>query len=353
MNSTELEQYYDDGHRCKGAGYLRFILMAFMCFWNYGFPEPTGVLSAISGFAAPAFFILSGYFVLVEDMEKRQKKTERKMKRSILFLAAMIVLNIIVNVIVCLIKNISVTISKRIIFNFVVLNLWPLPIGNSIWFIQSLVYAYIIIYIADWLGLMKYYKAVMIMTFVFMLFTGEFAGIIHFNILGYRFIPGNWLTRALPYLLLGKYLREKSEILFRINNWIYAILFVAGAGLSVGEIILLGKTGFLVYQGHLIGYGIMAVAVCGMALSNPEANRSRITYCGTALSGIVYLLIDPIYFIIGLVMKNINISFVQYFGGIAALLLCIVISFIMSESFIARAFFTRWDNNGYVLSSDQ
>ena len=353
MNSTELEQYYDNGHRSRGAGYLRFILMAFVCFWNYGFPEPTGLLSAISGFAAPAFFILSGYFVLVNDKEMRQKKTERKIKRSVLFLVAMLVLYIIVNVIVCLINDISVTISKRTIFNFVVLNLWPLPIGNSIWFIQSLVYAYIIIYIADWLGLMKYYKAVMIMTFVFMLFTGEFAGIIHFNILGYRFIPGNWLTRALPYLLLGKYLREKSEILFRINNWIYVVMLVAGAVLSVGEIILLGKTGCLVYQGHMIGYGLMALAASGMALAHPDAFSTRITYYDTSLSGIIYLLIDLIYYIIGIVIGDINISFVMYFGGITALLISLIISFTLRKNSITRVFFTNWNNNGYVLSSDQ
>ena len=352
LNSAEIEQYYYEGHRCKGAGYLRFVLLAFMCFWNYGFPEPTGFLSAISGFAAPAFFILSGYFVLINDKEMRQKKTERKMKRSLLCFGAMLVLYIIVNVIVCLISNISVTISKRTIFNFVVLNLWPLPIGSTIWFIQALVYAYIIIYIADWLGLMKYYKIVMILTFIFMLLTGEFAGIIHFGILGYYYIPGNWLTRALPYLLLGKFLREKSKLLFRIKNWIYLIILVAGAALSLGEIILLGRTGFLVYQGHMIGYGIMALAVCGIALSTPDAFSLRISYYDTAISGIAYMLIDPFYYIIGLIVGHFNMAFVVYFCGIAALLLSLVISFILRKSIIARMFFTSSDNNGYMISLD-
>lgn len=65
-------------------------------------------------------------------------------------------------------------------------------------------------------------------------------------------------------------------------------MFIAGAALSLGEIILLGRTGFLVYQGHMIGYGIMALAACGMALSRPDASRSRLTYYDTALFGIVY-----------------------------------------------------------------
>ena len=46
-----LEDYYESGQPCIRAGYLRVILMAFVCFWNYGFPEPTGIVSAVSGFA--------------------------------------------------------------------------------------------------------------------------------------------------------------------------------------------------------------------------------------------------------------------------------------------------------------
>lgn len=356
LTSTETERYYLRGHRCRGAGYLRFVMLAFMCIWNYGFPEPTGFLSAVSGFAAPAYFILSGYFVLIDDKELRLKKTERKMKRSIMCFGAMFVLYLIVNVIVCLISHISVTISRRTIFNFVVLNLWPLPIGSSIWFIQALVYAYIIIYIADWLDLMKYYKVVMILCFIFMLLTGEFAGIIHFNIIGYRYIPGNWLTRALPYLLLGKFMREKSEWLFNISKskrkkWVYIVLIIIGALLSIGEIVLLARKGCLVYQGHMIGYGIMAAAACGLALSKPKAKKTRVTYYDTALSGLVYVLIDPVYYITGLIIGRFNLEFVLYFGGMTALILCAAAAYLLRNSIIAKKLFTSRDNNSFRKSS--
>ena len=352
LNTEELKSNYNSSECCRGAGYLRFILMAFVCFWNYGFPEPTGFLSAISGFAIPAFYILSGYFVLTDDKNDRQKKTERKMKRSVLCFAAMFVFYLIINVIVCYANNISVTLSRRTIFNFVVLNLWFLPVGSNIWFIQALFYAYIIIYAADWLGLMKHYKPVMVLTFIFMLLTGEFAGVIHFSILGYTYIPGNWLTRALPYLLLGRFLREKSETLFNIKTWVYVMLLIVGAVLSLGEIILLGRTGFLVYQGHMIGYGIMAFSACGLALTAPEMISTRITYYDTALSGLIYIFMDPLYYAIGLIVGRIDLGVVLYLGGIIALVASIVLAFILRKSIIARAFFTL-NNNTFELKDTE
>lgn len=340
MSEEGLENYYENGHTCCGAGYLRFFLMAFVCFWSFGFPEPTGFLGAISGFAIPCFFILSGYFVLTNKKEERLKRTQRKIKRSLKCLACMFVFYLLLNIAVCIIGKISVTVSLRTVFNFIVLNLWPLPVGSNIWFIQSILYAYILIYIADKLNLMKYYKTVLILSLVLMVLVGEFAGLIHFNILGYQYIPGNWLTRAIPYILLGKFLREKNNSLFKINTWKYIFFFVIGAVLSLAEIIILGRIGFLVYEGHMIGYGIMAFSACGLAVSNPKAKSSHLTNYDTALSGIIYIFMDPIYYVMGLIAGYENIGYFSYFGGLLALISSILLSLLLRKSFIATQFFS-------------
>ena len=54
--------------------------------------------------------------------------------------------------------------SRRSWFNIVVLCTWPFPIGETIWFIQSLLYARIILFIMDRIGLMRHYKIVLIVT---------------------------------------------------------------------------------------------------------------------------------------------------------------------------------------------
>lgn len=336
---AQLEDYYSKGFRNTGAGYLRFILMAFVCFWNYGFPEPTGIVSAISGFAIPCFYILSGYFILPSDMELSTKRTVRKIKRSALCMAFMFLVYLLINIIVCVIKHISVKVTKRVIFNFLVLNLWPLPIGSNIWFIQAMLYAYIVILIAHKLGMMKFYKPVLIITLIIMLLTGEFAGLIHFNVLGYNYIPGNWLTRALPYILIGKLIRDNEDRLLKSKMWKCLLITVVGALLAIGEIVLLGKTGLLVYEGHMIGYGVMAVAVCCMALSKPMGHLNPITYFDTELSGVIYLFIEPIYYALGLIAGKDNFGLFAYFGGIAAYLVCIMLAFAFKNSRLIKAFF--------------
>ena len=354
MNSEDLENYYERGHSCRGAGILRFVLMAFVCVWSFGFPEPTGFLNALSGFAAPCFFILSGFFVLVGNKEDRIKKTKRKIKRSLLCFGFMIVLYTIMNIIVCIIGKISVTFSLRTIFNFIVLNLWPLPIGTNIWFVQAMLYTYALIYIAEKLNLMKYYKTVLVISFIIMLLFGEFAGAIHFDFHGYQYIPGNWFTRALPYMLLGMLMREKNDILLKINDWQYILLIFVGAVMAISEIILLGQSGLLIYEGHMIGYAVMAFSACGLAVTNPKAIQMNIsiTRYDTAFSGMIYIFLEPIYYALVLFFRGEDIDIFTKYLGIAAFLLSILIAVILKKSFIATIFFSKWDERRYRKIKD-
>ena len=101
----------------------------------------------------------------------------------------------------------------------------------------------------------------LVITVLAMLLMGEFAGVIGFNFLGYPYIPGNWLTRALPYLLLGRLLREKRESLLNIPKFIHIIQFVIGGGLVILELFVLARNDLLLYKGHMMGYGVMALVV--------------------------------------------------------------------------------------------
>lgn len=344
QTKAQLEAFYSEGYRSCGAAYLRVILILFVYFWNYGFLESTGVLSAVSGFAIPCFYILSGYFILTGDRKKSTEKTKRKIKRSFLCLAFMFVLYITINLIVCRDRMSMSIFSPRTVFNFLLLNLWPLSIGSNIWFMQAMLYAYIVILIAEKLGLMRFYKAVMILLFIFMLLSGEFSRLVHFDILGYQYIPGNWFTRALPYILLGKFLREKQDIILRTSAWKFIAVWIIGAGLSLGEIILLGQTGFLEYEGHMIGYSIMALAACGLALSRPLGSERKLTAFLTRfdpiLSGLIYILIDPVFYIIGLSLGSGYITLFTRFGGLAAYAISLLLALMLKKTKLFRAFFS-------------
>ena len=340
----QLEAFYSQGFRNCGVAYLRLILMAFVCFWKFGFPEPTGLFSAISGFAIPCFFILSGYFILPDDRRKRTEKTKRKIKRTFLCFGFMLIIYLAVNAVLFGPQQLAASFSPRNLFNALVLNLWPLSIGSNIWFIHAMLYAYAVIYLAEKLKLMRFYKAAMLLLLVFMLLSGEFAGLIHFNLAGYQYIPGNWLTRALPYILLGRFLREKESFFLRIAAWKYLAVWIVGAGLSLDEIVMLGRNGYLTYEGHMIGFGLMAAALCGLAISKPlgseNAFTSLVTHFDPVLSGIIYMLLDPLYYLIGLLAGSGNLEIFSRFGSLAALAASVLLAFLLKNTKLFKAFFS-------------
>ena len=325
------------------TGYLRLILMLFICFWAFGCPEPSGIVASLSGFAIPAFFILSGYYVLDNKRNVRMEKIVRKIKRTALCFAFVFLFYVAINVVVMLMYQMELIFSLRLLFNFVVLNLWPLPVGDNIWFIQSMLYAYIIIFIADKLKLMRFYKIFIPILIIIMLLTGELSGTLRFNILGYPYIPGNWLTRALPYILIGRLLREKKKSVMKVQFWKYLIAFVIGGVLVIAEIFGLAWFEFLRYDGHMFGYGIMAVAVCGLAISIPINRPNRIIHFDSAISGIIYVLMNPIHFVLGALLLEKYQNFVMLLGGLSAFLISFILALILCGTLPGRVFFTNWD----------
>lgn len=325
------------------TGYIRLILMLFLCFWAFGCPDPTGIVASISGFAIPAFFVLSGYYVLENKRDERMEKTLRKIKRTAFCFAIVFLFYLAINVAIIFLFHLKFEITKRAIFEFFVLNLWPLPIGDNIWFIQAMLYAYIIIFLLDKLKLLKFYKIFLIILIVVMLITGEFAGSLRFNILGYPYISGNWLTRALPYILLGRLLREKKRSLMKVQFWKYLIAFVVGGGIVLLEKMALGLTGVLIYTGHMLGFGIMAVALCGLAISIPIGSANRIIHYDSAISGLMYIFMNPVYYFLVILLKARYSNFVTLLGGLAALLISFFLAFGLAGTLPGRVFFTNWD----------
>ncbi len=206
-----------------------------------------------------------------------------------------------------------------------------------------MLYAYIIIFIADKLKLMKFYKIFIPILVIIMLLTGELSAMLRFNIFGYQYIPGNWLTRALPYILIGRLLREMKKSVIKIQFWKYLIAFVIGGVLVIAEILGLGWFDCLRYQGHMFGYGIMAVAVCGLAISIPIERPNRIIHFDSAISGIIYILMNPIYYGLFILLIRDHLDFIRLLGGLTAFLASFLLALILCGTLPGRVFFTNWD----------
>ena len=315
-----------------GADRLKLLLMPAVCVLSFGLPGTAG--SAVRDLcrAAPlAFYILCGFFVLTEDEEERHQKLRRVIRSSGIFFAALSVFYLGLNALVFALQDVNWVgdvLTKRVLFNFIVLCVWPFHTGECLWFIQSLFYAWVILWFLDLRGHLPFFVLpLFIVTTILMLLIGEFAGLIHLNLLGYAYIPANAVTRALPYLLLGALLRRHSERFLSVNPLLWGGLLVLGIILALTEILFLSYTGKLVYVGHTIGYGLMALALSCIALAHPEEELDPVFRHARCLSRFIYAFHQPVGFFLPLVLALFGerlASVVLSFGGIAVFIFTLV-----------------------------
>lgn len=342
MDENRLSDFYNDEKvRSATVDKLKLWLMPFVFFTLLGFPTSYGgYVTTFSNFTAQAFFILCGFFNLAPNRDMRIKKIKKALKRSFFIFLIMLLSYIAINLAYlayCDALNGTLAaeiLRKRVAFNFFALNIWiPLPMGSSIWFIQSLFYAYVFFLICEKLKLSKFYLPLLILLLAVMFGTGEFAALLKFPHFGYNYIPAGAVTRAIPYMLIGMLIRRHIDKIGKIPRFIYPLLFVIGLGLAFAEFELLKYFNLLVYTGHAAGFGIMAVSVCCFALAKPitsdygfYANHSR-NYARR-----LYILCQPVSLLIYMVGPFLSPGFILYYrqyDSIISLIVCFTISIVI------------------------
>lgn len=320
----------------SGINALKFWLMPFVCIATFGFPSEYGALIArLSLFAPLSFYILCGFAGAVGEQKEagfHSRVLKRTILKFLLMFAIMLALNALFFAVFLDFSTFTAAFrSKRVIFNFLALCVWPFSIGDTIWFLEALVVARAVIYLMHRFGWMRYYKIVMIVSFCVTILFGELAGVIHFDILGYKYIPGNGFTRALPYMLLGRFLYEKRAKLLALPMPVYFIGIVVGIAAAYGEGELLSRTGNLVTVAHLVGYGIMALSVCCLFLNRGGDVDNFVTLHGRNYATRIYFLSQPV----GHALLLIESVFSYYLGsampftGIFTYVICLILAFLI------------------------
>lgn len=309
---------------------LRLVLMFFMCIDLFGFPTAMGgVVQTFCGFAPLAFYILSGYLVLRPD-EDRPARIVRTIKRTAKVFGVLAAAYFVMNIVYYLILGVNIFyafIDLGTWFNFLVLNIWPFDIGTAIWYVQALLYAYIIIYLLDKWKLLRFDWLISLLLIIFTVITGELCGLLPWNIAGYTYIPGNFLTRALPYILLGGFIHRKIANFRNIRSVWYWGGMVLGFALAIMEIFLLGAMGVGGYYGHLIGMTVTAVSMCMLAFKDPYVpGFERVLKMSRWHVNGIYYFCQPVAMLMMLLMLRSGDSLSQAaeFIGIATFLMCFV-----------------------------
>lgn len=340
-NNYKLSNFYDEDNAASRVDLIKFCLMPFVFFALLGFPI-SGIIGNyvidFSNFAALSFFIFCGFFTLAPNPEIRAKKLKKALKRSWRFFLTLLAVYFALNVAyMAYIGELRTLFSAEYfrlskIFDFLVLNVWPFPMGSSIWFIQSLAYSYLFFYIAEKFKLSKIYLPLLIVLLIFMLLSGELSRLVGFPYLGYNYIPGGTITKALPFMLIGMLIRKSVDKLDIMPRIVYAITFLMGIAVAVGERLLLQKLGLFVYAGNSVGYLIMAISACCYALSDPVMSKNFLSNHGRSYARRMYALCQPVYFIIWVIVGAINVSAlptVSLLGSVICFAICFVRAYFM------------------------
>lgn len=334
----EITEFYDEG-RGRGADILKFMLMPFVCIASFGFPSEVGsYVKVLCQFAAPAFYILCGFFMYGSDEEDRLERMKRGIKSSALMFFPMLIAFFAINAAYYFFvegENVLPTFfSARMLFETFVLLYWPFDMGVTIWFIQGLFYAYVFFFILQKIKLFRFYKVLMVITLLATPFLAEFAGLIHFNFMDYNYVPIGFLTCTLPFMLLGAFIREKFEWLFHIPLFIYYLLAAGGIALTFAEMEILRKMDALVYTGQAIGLGITAFAICAIALLNPYAEIGFISEHGSNYAKRIYVLSQPVAFAIILLAEYMGSKWfvmAKELSGVLVFCVCFIISYFIGS----------------------
>lgn len=199
-----------------------------------------GIVVALCRFAVPFFFMVSGYFSFFDN---RSKALEKYKVRALHLLKLLIVSNVIYFIYYDLIRWYSV--EKIIslfyidnIFEYIIFNVSPT--GGHLWFIQALIYCYILFYVLAKLDINanKLYKYVPILLLLCLLF-GEFS---HLTANPYPYyFNRSFIFTGLPFFVLGYLIHDKEHKMENISDRFIIYTFILGVLLTVIECLTVGK----------------------------------------------------------------------------------------------------------------
>jgi len=284
---------------------LRVIMILLYCAGGVTLPGTVGHIIGIVSSAAPVtFFVTSGYLVIGSN-HGAEERLVRAIKRAAILFFILAAVYTVLNAAFYRFYGMNFAVvfqSRRRWFEFLLLDQWPFVIGEGIWFIQCLLYGYLVLYALFKLKLMKYDWIIMLCCMVLLLFTGELAGLVGFHVLGYDHIASTVLTRSVPYLLLGRWLRQKRGLFSKVRNIHLMAAAPIALCLSVLEQYLLEDAGLLVYESHFIGNGLFAAILCLACARRPKFGAKFVHTFMRKYVKYVYIVYQPMVICIDYVL---------------------------------------------------
>lgn len=309
---------------------MRLFVMICAILYTYGtYDVIRDINTLLFGFAFPALYIACG-FVVLRDSPNMERRLLRAIGRTAICFAVMFAFNLVMSLIVEQAGTIQLLHSKKFWVDFLLLNICSLPVGSTIWFVQALLYAYIIIYVIYKLKLLNLDIYLAVLCLAVTLISGELSVVFGFKFLGHYYLGGNFLTRALPYLLIGHFIQRKFDFFSKSLDLIRHIYLLAfGIVLTVGEYLALYLTGYKGYIGHLLGMGVIAVAVFLFAVYSEDKGilLELLQDISRYELMIPYFICSPVYYLFMALIKTDDSLYYGFsnFSGVFTLVISLVL----------------------------
>lgn len=278
----------------------RFILMILGAISFMGFPSQYNLfIKVFLSFAAPTFYILSGYLVMRKS-EHRSERILSAIKKTAIVFAILSASYFALNFVMDFGGTLKTVTTGKFWIDFLVLNIFALPIGGHLWYVQALLYGYIILYFIDKLKLLKFDLVIIGLCFVAAFVSGDLSGVIGFNFMGHEYLMGNFITRAIPYILIGKRIHDAKYHNKKANIKNIVVYMTVGILLLSVEAAVLASAGQLVYYGHLVGHIFMAVSAAAFICSNRKSkfNLAGMKDFSTYGTNWIYYIAQPMFTIL-------------------------------------------------------
>ena len=243
--------------------------------WSYYLP--------ITRCAVPCFFIISGYFLMGENMRQRMWKGCGKMVRIIIYSTLLFV---IVNLILhhFIFSSIVPTTEKFLEFVFFNENPW----GFHLWYLGAYLYVLLIcIAIARYDKWRITYMFVPILLVTDLLF-GKYSLLILHHEFPYIYVR-NFLFVGLPYFLIGTYIRQKDIVVTNYREIVWGGVILA-IFTSILEKHMLVQLGLNAERDHYISTTPLAILLFIWFLSRHQIAPTVLSKIGNRDSLWIYIL---------------------------------------------------------------
>ncbi len=270
------------------------------------FPGDFGIaLGYLAGFyVVPLFFMISGYYSGYTDRKTVNSSLPRKIKHILLLSC----ISFAAYFLFCfigfyfeggkqeMIQWLNQTLTFKCLVNFIVFNDLDFIKAGQLWFLFTLLYCYLLLYVINRFNLYKIvYYSIPLLLICRILIT-------YFSRDNWH-LESNILFSGLPFFMLGNLLKRKKDYIHKLSNKAL-LLLMTGTGIFAILPTWIDLKINIFYMGTML----FAVLIFIYAQNNPQIFRGKIEEFGRKYSLFIYIIHVMCIYIINIISNALKVS---------------------------------------------